>query len=159
METTKKYIPFAYKKEMVQTIVTSCITQNDEGIYIADLCMQEYFTHKFIAEFLGTVFPEDKELEKYDELCSSGEMDKLIAQINDRDYWFLIESVEKQVEHDLKILNSIEGIISKLGLSLLEKIDKHLSPKGISKLAKAIEKFNPDTAKTILEIMKQPTAK
>jgi hypothetical protein len=125
----KKYIPLVTRKYIIDKVVAACIDDKD-GILIPDMLLKQYFLQLFIAQYYGDVTIPDgiSEMEFYDKYCESGEMDRLLDQYT-TDYCILLEAIDAQIEANLKIQNSIEGILTRtgLGLELFKNIDSSIT--------------------------------
>lgn len=148
----KKYLPIAEKKLLIDTIVTHSLTENENGLKMIN------YIQKDVAQVIMIIrMYTDMEvnLDNYDELVESGKFNEIVSSIVTSDIDFVIKTVDKILEQEVKINNSIEGIISSNLTKLISKIpnEKQIN-KFIPKLMKSLEKISPEIVDTIKNISK-----
>jgi hypothetical protein len=154
----KKYLPHAMKAALINSIVDICCTE-ENGIIIYDNMIKELFFNVALVEnYTDYHFEVDSNdnyiniSEQYDKLVEDGTMEKIIDSIG-KDYFILLESLDIAIENKLR-QNTVEAVLARGIEKLIQMLDKRLDPKSISKLAKSIEKINPQVAQTVLEVVK-----
>lgn len=153
----KKYLPFAQKQVLVDTIINSCIETKDE-IYHLDSLLKSLFTNiNLIEAYSDYKFNRELQIdEEYDQLYQTGEVKDFLNKLDDDEYLYIIDAIEDAVEYKLK-QNNFESVIGRIGVSLLSKFDeliKNLTPESISALAEGIKSIDPKIAKQVLNVLK-----
>jgi hypothetical protein len=142
MSDIKKYLTLSEQMSIVDSVIQNCI-KVDNGINKVDIVLKNFYLNRFVLEIAaGVEFPDDK---SHEEIYESKRNDGTLEKVYDEcvDYYVVAEAVDAQIETKMRE-NSIEHVVNNLGMQLLEKIDKYMTPKAITKLIKSIEKINPE---------------
>lgn len=152
------YLEWSKKEELINRVLDFCIEETN-GIYRCDSMKKEfYFCVYVVANYSDYPFEVDEEnkytnlVEDFDKIMKSGIYKTIIEKI-DNDYFYLQERLEEAIQYKL-MENSVESILGRIGMQIIDRIDKHLTPKGIAKIVKSIEKINPEMANLLKSINK-----
>ena len=146
----KQYIPFAFKKKMVEDIIETCTSTNESGFYIDSLFKQMAFEYSIVNQYSNIELSDNNIIETYDTIKEFGIVNHVFKSVEIEEIKFIEKCLNEQLEYLLKINNSIESVIAKGISKIVEKIpnSKEIN-KMIPKLTKELSKISPETMEII----------
>lgn len=153
----KKYLPFAVKKTMVDTMLNTAKTVENNIIKIDYALLQMVKEYILLNNYSNLDLSEEDMLTTYDYLKENKVVDYVIEEIrNNGELDFYNVVLAQEIEQIQKVDNSLESIIAKSLNTLIAKIpDEKGMAKLLKQLPKSLEKVSPET----LEILKNLNVK
>lgn len=147
----KQYLSIIEKHLIATKIIDSCITEDKNGLSKIDYFYKMFTTDiSLIVNYTNLEFP-DELIVDYDYLAEMGYVEWIINQIPKSEKNFIMNLVDSELAQMVGINNSVEGILSKNLLKIIEKIP---SEKSIQKIIKDIPKSINKISPANLEILK-----
>lgn len=153
--TVKKYIPFIIKQNIINNVILTCITTEEDGFKHIDSAMKRMAIEFSICNQVSNIdmFSED-DLELYDSLKESGVVSYILSNINQDDLKFITECIDEQIEEIYKVDNSLQFVVSQGLNKLLTKIpDNKGLTKFIKDLTKQFDKLDPEKLKFVKDVI------
>lgn len=153
--TVKQYLPFAFKKKMIEDIIETCKSEDENGIlHIDSIFKQMAFEYSVINQYTNIELSNNDIIETYDLLKESGLVKDVLNIINIDEIQFIEKCLNEQIDYLLKTNNSIEVFVAKSINKIIEKIpsSKEIS-KMIPKLSKELNKIDPEKMKYVSEVI------
>jgi hypothetical protein len=150
----KNYLPLTYKSITVDNIILLCLDDRD-GMKMVNYTLKKFaFDFSIMNQYTNIDFSEIVDIYSvYDELCEHGFVDELMKILNKNELDFISETVDAELEQQLKINNSFEGIIAKGINNFIEKLPNEKEMKKMIKaLGKDLANFNPEKVDIINRI-------
>lgn len=147
----KSYLPFIEKKLLCDSIVEASLEQNENGLMVCDYYNKELSKNIGIIVNFTDIELGEEFLQDYDILCELEVVDYVLNNMNQSDRCFIENMVDKNIEQEMKINNSLENIIANKLDKAIEKLPTNKEIRRImNDIPKAINKIDP----TNLEILK-----
>lgn len=106
-----QYLPIIAKDDLISITLQKSYENNTYNLLKTNM----YF-HLFLVYMYTNISFTDKQKENeeklYDSLQSSGLLDKIIAQIPEQEYNFLLEELYKQMEENIRYNLSFAGVVN-----------------------------------------------
>lgn len=139
-----QYLPIVEKRDLIDIVLQK---SNTEGIF-NPLYIDMYF-HLFLVYAYTNISFTDKQKEKeeelYDILYSSGLLDKILEQIPEKEYNYLLSYLEENLEkHEYYMTSFVGGL-----LKFIEDL-----PKKTLEAGQIAEGFNPEDFKEVFNFVK-----
>ena len=165
------YLPIVEKMVMIQGfngeeerfygIVDDCIKEKD-GMYYVDYISKEIsFVIAIVQRYTNVEFDNVKiHNTLYDFCITSGIWNIVLNGIPTDEFYIVKELLDNTLEQELKIKNSIEGILNRNLQALVEKLpnDKQIK-KLIAEIPKQVNKIKPEQLGLIKDMVKQQNIK
>ena len=163
----KKYLPIANKQITIcgfngedgkryEGIVEMCLKQNEDGLHYIDFIDKEIVMVLSIVQAYcaDSIEFDDIEVDSmYDFYVESGLWKYIIYNISEDEYKQFVGFVEEILAQEMKLRNSIEGIVSSGINKLIDKIPTDKQLKSLAKsLVKDMKGFNWDSLPMLKEI-------
>lgn len=122
----KKTIPLLNKRDIIDEIVSNCITVEKNGLKKVDYFFKELLTFvEIISHYTDIdnsklymkntdennleyyVVNIEESVKLYDEMVESGEYNKVLEQIDN-----IIDNINKEIEQEINLSNSVESILT-----------------------------------------------
>jgi hypothetical protein len=151
----KQYLPFTLKAIFVNDMIVSCIAENESNMKIIDfpqkrLCFDVYI----LRDYAGVEFNQDDICEQYDYLKEKGVVGYIMSRIDSEDLKDLKEMVEDSLAQELKVCNSMEGIVNSGITKLITKIpETGKIEKWVKALVKSMKDFDPKKQGMLQQMM------
>jgi hypothetical protein len=141
----KQYIPFAFKKKMVEEIIGVCTSVDENGVIHVDSALKQMaFEFSVVNQYTNLDLPDDN-IEAYDLIKEYGIADYVFNKIDSNELSFIKNCLNEQINYILTINNSMENLVAK---GIAKVANSFPDKKGWSKLIKEIFKgvnnINPD---------------
>lgn len=151
---TKKYLPIAEKRNIAESVIEACITDNDGFIKIDSLDKYIMFTIIVISNYTNLEFGVDGDyLSDYDRLCEAGLLDAIISTF-DKEYVRTNEILNMLLNDKLQN-NSAEASIAKTVYNVDNYINKLIDmlKNKVEEMNLDLNNFNEDTLKKLLRLV------
>lgn len=151
---TKKYLPIAEKRNIAESVIEACITDNDGFIQVDSLDKYIMFTIIVISNYTNLEFGVDGDyLSDYDRLCEAGLLDSVIATF-DKEYARTNEILNMLLADKLQH-NSAEASLAKVVDGVNNAIDKLIDmlKNKVEEMNLDLNNFNEDTLKKLLRLV------
>ena len=151
---TKKYLPIAEKRNIAESVIEACITDNDGFIKIDSLDKYIMFTIIVISNYTNLEFGVDGDyLSDYDRLCEAGLLDSVIATF-DKEYVRTNEILNMLLADKLQH-NSAEASLAKVVDGVNNSIDKLIDmlKNKVEEMNLDLNNFNEETLKKLLRLV------
>lgn len=151
---TKKYLPIAEKRRIVEAVIEACATDNGGFIQIDSLDKYIMFTIAVISNYTNLEFGLDGDyLSDYDRLCEAGLLDAVIATF-DKEYARTNEILNMLLTDKLQH-NSAEASLAKVVDGVNNSIDKLIDmlKNKVEEMNLDLNNFNEDTLKKLLRLV------
>lgn len=154
----KSYLPILLKDAMINGantenvkidgLINACINKKDNMFYVdyVQLEVSKFFT---IVNFYTDLDISGEDIyEVYDYCVESEIYSHIINRINEDEYKFLCELIDKYVSQEIKIKNSLEGIVASGISQFIEKIPTESSMKElVDKIPEVFKSLSPQNKK------------
>lgn len=130
----KQYLPISDKNDLIAITLQKAEEDNNYN----ELLLQTYFHLNIIYLYTNIDFSEEDredEMKLYDILETNGVIDNVVATIGSNEYLELKETLEKQVNKNLKYRNSAAAVIQRFIVDL---------PKNAAIAEEIVNNFNPE---------------
>lgn len=147
----EKYLPFAFKKKMIEEILDTCLSIDENGLlHIDSLLKTMAFEYSIVTQYTNINLSEANTIETYDILKENGIIDKVIKEIGNDELRYIEMNLNEQIDYLLKINNSVENLVAKGITKVANSLpDKKGWSKLIKEIFKGINNINPDKLKFI----------
>lgn len=161
----KPYISITIKQILIDSIIKSSTDYDDKtGLTKINYCNLELFKNIYILQaYTNLLLDNENIINEYDYLEQNGIMNLIYECINEDELFMIDKILNKQIEQDLKLSNSIEGIISnnlnlfqsKLDdvINMIPTIDEKSIDSWMQLASKTISNFDPRKMKMIKNMM------
>ena len=150
----KKYLPIANKQITIcgfngedgkryEGIVEMCLKQNEDGLHYVDFIDKEIVMVLSIVQAYcaDSIEFDDIEVDSmYDFYVESGLWKYIIYNISEDEYKQFVGFVENTLAQEMKLKNSIEGIVASGINKIADVINTNLNPMELNKLVKTFSK-------------------
>jgi hypothetical protein len=134
----KEYIPFAFKKKMVEDIIEHCASVDENGVTHIDSALKQMaFEFSILNQYTNLDLPEGNIIDTYDILKENGIVKHILNKINNNELQFIRECINEQINYIITIDNSIENLVAK-GITTIS--NKFPDEKSLVKLTKEVVK-------------------
>lgn len=137
----KKYLPINDKKDLIE--ITLQKAEQTDGTY-NEILIDMYFNLYLVYLYSDIVFSDEDredEMRLYDELESSGLLERIVDKIPDSEYNILIKYLEDMEKSSLSYKHSAAAMVQKLIVDL---------PKNAEAAAKIVQDFDPEKYKEVV---------
>jgi len=150
-----KYIPFMVKQNIINNILLTCTSVEEDGFKRVDSAMKRMAIEFSICNQISNIdMSDDDSLTTYDSLKESGVITYILNNIDSNEIEFIIDCVNEEIEEMYKVDNSIQGVVSQGLDKLLAKIpDNKGMTKFINNISKQFDKLDPSKLKIVKEVM------
>ena len=157
----KPYLPFLEKTILVNDVLEACIIRNDKYIDRVDIMKKNLVVDIYILrDYFSAEFDPKKIVEEYDQLKEAGAIDFVKDNMNPAELDFILNSIEESIEQEIKISNSIEGIIATGLDTVINKIPKQPTlTRWVNKLADGMKNFNTKDYNKLMDVLNSPELK
>ena len=138
----KKYLPINDKKDLVE--ITLQKAEQADGTY-NEILIDMYFNLHLVYLYTDIVFTDEDredEMKLYDELESSGMLERILNKIPDEEYNVLMDYLKAMREEISSYKHSAAAMIQKWIVDL---------PKNAEAAAKIVQNFNPEKYKEVID--------
>ena len=138
----KKYLPINDKKDLIE--ITLQKAEESNGTY-NEILIDMYFNLYLVYLYTDIEFSDEDredEMKLYDELESSGLLERVVDKIPEDEYDTLIDYLKNMRKEDLSYKHSAAALVQKLIVDL---------PKNAETAAKIVEDFNPEKYKEVVD--------
>ena len=138
----KKYLPINDKKDLVE--ITLQKAEQADGTY-NEILIDMYFNLHLIYLYTDIVFTDEDredEMKLYDELESSGLLERILDKIPDEEYNTLMDYLKAMRKEISSYKHSAAAMVQKLIVDL---------PKNAEAAAKIVQNFNPEKYKEVVD--------
>lgn len=138
----KKYLPINDKKDLVE--ITLQKAEQADGTY-NEILVDMYFNLHLVYLYTDIVFTDEDredEMKLYDELESSGMLERILNKIPDEEYNVLMDYLKSIREEISSYKHSAAAMVQKLIVDL---------PKNAEAAAKIVEDFDPKKYKEVVD--------
>ena len=138
----KKYLPINDKKDLVE--ITLQKAEQADGTY-NEILIDMYFNLHLVYLYTDIVFTDENredEMKLYDELESSGLLERILDKIPDEEYNTLMDYLKAMRKEISSYKHSAAAMVQKLIVDL---------PKNAEAAAKIVEDFNPEKYKEVVD--------
>ena len=138
----KKYLPINDKKDLVE--ITLQKAEQADGTY-NEILIDMYFNLHLVYLYTDIVFTDEDredEMKLYDELESSGMLERILNKIPDEEYNVLMDYLKAMREEISSYKHSAAAMVQKLIVDL---------PKNAEAAAKIVEDFDPKKYKEVVD--------
>ena len=138
----KKYLPINDKKDLVE--ITLQKAEQADGTY-NEILIDMYFNLHLVYLYTDIVFTDEDredEMKLYDELESSGLLERILDKIPDEEYNTLMDYLKAMRKEISSYKHSAAAMVQKLIVDL---------PKNAEAAAKIVEDFNPEKYKEVVD--------
>lgn len=145
----KKYLPINDKKDLVE--ITLQKAEQADGTY-NEILIDMYFNLHLVYLYTDIVFTnEDREdeMKLYDELESSGMLERILDKIPDEEYNTLMDYLKAMRKEISSYKHSAAAMVQKLIVDL---------PKNAEAAAKIVQNFNPEKYKEVVDFAQHANA-
>ena len=150
-----KYIPFMVKQNIINNVLLTCISVEEDGFKRVDSAMKRMAIEFSICNQISNIdMSDDDSLTTYDSLKEYGIITYILNNIDSSEIKFISDCVNEEIEEMYKVDNSIQGVLSQGLNKLLAKIpdDKGMT-KFINNISKQFDKLDPSKLKIVKEVM------
>jgi len=152
----KSYISFAEKTLICNNIIEASLEKNDDDILTCNYFHKKLMTDISIITHYTDIEMSDKFLQDYDTLCKYDIINIVLDNINKNDKEFILQMVDKSIEQQIKISNSLESVIAKTLNNLISKIpDEKSLNKMMANMSKNLNKIKPENLNMMKELFSQ----
>ena len=141
----KKYLPINDKKDLIE--ITLQKAEQADGTY-NEILIDMYFNLHLVYLYTDITFTDEDredEMKLYDELESSGLLERILDKIPDEEYNVLMDYLKAMRKENSSYKHSAAAMVQKLIVDL---------PKNAEAAAKIVENFNPEQFKNVMEFAK-----
>lgn len=138
----KKYLPINDKKDLVE--ITLQKAEQTDGTY-NEILIDMYFNLHLVYLYTDIVFTDEDredEMKLYDELESSGLLERILDKIPDEEYNTLMDYLKAMRKEISSYKHSAAAMVQKLIVDL---------PKNAEAAAKIVQNFNPEKYKEVVD--------
>ena len=138
----KKYLPVRDKKDLIE--ITLQKAEQADGTY-NEILIDMYFNLHLVYLYTDIVFTDEDredEMKLYDELESSGLLERILDKIPDEEYNTLMDYLKAMRKEISSYKHSAAAMVQKLIVDL---------PKNAEAAAKIVEDFNPEKYKEVVD--------
>ena len=138
----KKYLPINDKKDLVE--ITLQKAEQADGTY-NEILIDMYFNLHLVYLYTDIVFTDEDredEMKLYDELESSGLLERILDKIPDEEYNTLMDYLKAMRKENSSYKHSAAAMVQKLIVDL---------PKNAEAAAKIVQNFNPEKYKEVVD--------
>ena len=138
----KKYLPINDKKDLVE--ITLQKAEQADGTY-NEILIDMYFNLHLVYLYTDIVFTDEDredEMKLYDELESSGLLERILDKIPDEEYNTLMDYLKAMRKEISSYKHSAAAMVQKLIVDL---------PKNAEAAAKIVQNFNPEKYKEVVD--------
>lgn len=162
--TIKKYLPILHKQVLIDNIISSAKEIDDNGMTRINYTNLELFFDIHLTETISNYgfYPETM-IEEYDYMVEHGIFELIYNEFSKHEINNIRKLVYKEIEQELKVSNSIEGIINSHLYLLQDKIDTLISKipdfkedtvnKWVKSLSKTLKQFDPSKTEMVQSIL------
>jgi len=147
----EKYLPFAFKKKMIEDIIETCTSVDENGVIHVDSALKQ-MGYEFVisTQYSNLDLSSDNIIETYDLIKESGIVDSIFNRVNDNELSFIKKCLDEQINYILTINNSIENLVAK-GITKIANSfpDKNGWSKIIKEIPKQINKIDQNKLKFV----------
>jgi len=150
-----KYIPFLVKQNIINNVLLTCISIEEDGFKRVDSAMKRMAIEFSICNQISNIDMSDEDsLATYDSLKESGIITYVLNNAVPGEIAFIVDCVNEEIEEMYKVDNSIQGVVSQGLNKLLAKIpDNKGMTKFINNISKQFDKLDPSKLKMVKEVM------
>jgi len=152
----KNYLPFVEKTLLVEDLIEACIEITDNNMKKINYVQKQLHWDLFIVmNYTNIELDADDITGQYDFLKENGIMHGVMNRIEKSEYFELEGLFEDSLRQEIRIANSIEGVIANSVQSLIAKIPegKQLD-KWINKFSKTLKDFDPSKYTQLQDMLK-----
>jgi len=158
----KRYLPLEVKMQMVDDIVNSVTSVNENGMLEVDYKVYDLmFTLVILREFTNLNLHDIDIFELYNKACKRGIVKYVYGNVDESEIEYIRICVEKIIEQKKTLTNNLENVIDrniKHFIKTVEEISDKLinqipTDKEINKIIKKVGKINPDNLTYINSFM------
>jgi len=144
----REYLPFMFKKQMIENILDIICTEKKNLIVIDYSLKALILEYQLVAQYSNIDVGEHNVVNTYDLLKEKGLVHEVVSKIPPSEYTFIEDIINSEIRQINDVGNSIENIIAQ-GISLLsEKMPDEKGIKNIIRtLGKEVNKISPDSLK------------
>lgn len=138
----KKYLPINDKKDLIE--ITLQKAEQADGTY-NEILIDMYFNLHLVYLYTDIVFTDEDredEMKLYDELESSGLLERILDKIPDEEYNTLMDYLKAMRKEISSYKHSAAAMVQKLIVDL---------PKNAEAAAKIVQNFNPEKYKEVVD--------
>lgn len=142
----KKYLPINDKKDLIE--ITLQKAEQSNGTY-NEILIDMYFNLYLVYLYTDIIFTDEDredEMKLYDELESSGLLERIIDKIPDDEYDTLMGYLEAMRKEDSSYKHSAAAMVQKMIVDL---------PKNAEAAAKIVENFNKEKYQEVINFSQQ----
>jgi hypothetical protein len=149
----KEYIPFAFKKKIVEDIIEHCTSVDENEVtHIDSTLKQMAFEFSIVNQYSNLNIPEGNIIDTYDILKENGIVKHILNKVDSDELQFIKESLNEQINYIITIDNSIENLVAKGIATISNKFPDEKSLLKLAKeLVKQINKIDPNKIKYVTE--------
>lgn len=150
----KRYLPIIHKHMLVEDMLNSSIKTNENNMEYIDYVNYEFNFDLYIIKYYTDLELDlDEIIDEYDYLKYTNVIEYIFASIDSAELSSIKEMVSKSIEQQIKISNSLESVISRIAMQLIDKIpESGKIDKWIKEIATNIKDFTPDKFKKLNEL-------
>lgn len=145
----KKYLPINDKKDLIE--ITLQHAEEANGTY-NEVLIDVYFNLYLVYLYTDIEFTDEDrkdEMKLYDELESSGLLERIVNKIPDEEYNILMDYLNAMRKEDSSYKHSAAAMVQKLVVDL---------PKNAEAAAKIVENFDPEKYKQVTDFAQHANA-
>ena len=138
----KKYLPINDKKDLIE--ITLQKAEQADGTY-NEILIDMYFNLHLVYLYTDITFTDEDredEMKLYDELESSGLLERILDKIPDEEYNVLMDYLKAMRKENSSYKHSAAAMVQKLIVDL---------PKNAEAAAKIVQNFNPEKYKEVVD--------
>lgn len=153
--TITKYIPFLVKQNIINNVLLTCTSVEEDGFKRVDSAMKRLAIEFSICNQVSNIdmFDEDN-VALYDSLKESGTIEHILNNLNPNEVTFITDCINEKIEEMYKVDNSLQGVVAQGLNKLLAKIpDNKGMTKLIKEFTKQFDKLDPDKLKFVKEVI------
>lgn len=147
----EKYLPFAFKKKMIEDIIETCTSIDENNVIHVDSALKQ-MGYEFVVstQYSNLDLSSENIIETYDLIKENGIVNDIFNRVDDNELSFIKKCLDEQINYILTINNSIENLVAK-GIAKISNSfpDKNGWLKLIKEIPKQINKINPDKLKFV----------
>jgi len=131
----KKYLSIAAKSVLAETVMDSCIGNDDSGLSKVDYTLRKLNRDMaLVLNYTNLEFDKDDFIEEYDWLAESGVLEYIVEQIPEDELWIVQNLLDDEIEQKIDLENSIEALVAKGINALIEKMPTNTQLRNLVKL-------------------------
>lgn len=145
----KKYLPINDKKDLIE--ITLQKAEEADGTY-NEILIDMYFNLHLVYLYTDITFTDEDredEMKLYDELESSGMLERILNKIPDEEYNVLMDYLKAMRREISSYKHSAAAMVQKLVVDL---------PKNAEAAAKIVQNFNPEKYKEVVDFAQHANA-